>query len=92
MREILSFVFALCLGCGAQESREEAASPEPTEAPAGDVDTPEEQGEPDDEEALSDEEALPQAYGEAELDAMSEDELEAACFQGSHAACDRLGH
>lgn len=32
------------------------------------------------------------SYSEAELDAMDPAALEAACFQGSTAACDRLGH
>lgn len=32
------------------------------------------------------------SYSEAELDAMEPPALEAACFQGSTAACDRLGH
>ncbi len=32
------------------------------------------------------------AYDDAALDAMEERDLEAACFAGSTAACDRLGH
>lgn len=34
----------------------------------------------------------PPALGDEDLDAMDEPALEAACFAGSSAACDRLGH
>ena len=34
----------------------------------------------------------PPAYGEGTLDEMDQAALEAACMQGSTAACDRLGH
>ena len=79
-----ALVLALLLSCGPSEEEAPAA-----EAPA------EAEAEPElDEEPLiepEEEEPLP-ALGERELDEMDQPALEAACFGGSTAACDRLGH
>ncbi|WP_053230429.1 hypothetical protein [Sandaracinus amylolyticus] len=47
---------------------------------------------PDEPEEAPDEPAPPPSFGDAELDAMDRAGLESACFAGSTAACDRLGH
>lgn len=85
MRVALAFALLL-LACGPAE--EEAPAAEPTEAPAEAEPEPEAlepAAEPEEEEPLP-------ALGEQELDAMDRPALEAACFGGSTAACDRLGH
>jgi hypothetical protein len=61
-----------------------APSPPPVVEPAP---APEETAPPEEPEAI-----VAPSYSEAELDAMDPAALEAACFQGSTAACDRLGH
>jgi len=72
-----------------------ACGPEQEEAPAVEAAPAEAATEPAEEDELFDEpeeeEPLP-ALGERELDAMDQPALEAACFGGSTAACDRLGH
>ena len=84
MRSLLALPLLLALACG----EERPPTPPAPEAPAAEP--------TDEDEALLDEELLeddaPPSLGESELDAMSEPELEAACFQGSTGACDRLGH
>lgn len=62
------------------------ATPPPQVAPAPEP-TPTEEEPPDEPDTL-----VAPSYSEAELDAMEPPALEAACFQGSTAACDRLGH
>ena len=59
-------------------------NPTPTPVPANAERTEEPFDEPEPE--------APANPTNAELDQMEERELEAACFDGSHAACDRLGH
>lgn len=88
MRKTWMLLSMLAFACS-EEPTPEATAPEPEvaeESPA----------EPEVEDELLDEpepeEGPGHAYDEAELDRMSEEELEAACFQGAHAACDRLGH
>ena len=70
------------LGCGTRA----APAPEPAPPPA-----PVAEPEP---EVVDDPqpEPPPRTLSDAELDAMEGSELEAACFAGSTAACDRLGH
>ena len=83
-----AFAFAFAFACG---SAEEA----PTEAPAASPAPPPGVPDPDPDPLLEepeDEGQRPPALGEAQLDAMEQPELEAACFAGSTAACDRLGH
>ncbi|MBO6939944.1 MAG: hypothetical protein JJ863_33545 [Deltaproteobacteria bacterium] len=81
----LALLLLLALACGPSEEEAPAAA-EPQEA---------EPAEPEEAEPLAEEpeedEPLP-ALGEQELDDMDQPALEAACFQGSTAACDRLGH
>ncbi|MAQ18874.1 MAG: hypothetical protein CMN30_29265 [Sandaracinus sp.] len=77
-------LFVLALACGPDP--DPAPSPDPRPEPAAEV-------EPDPLLEEDGEELEPAApLDEAALDAMEEPELEAACFQGSTAACDRLGH
>jgi hypothetical protein len=84
MRAALTFALLL-LACGPSE-QEAAPATEP--APAA-----EPEAAPEPEPLAEPEEEQPQpALGEAELDAMDRPALEAACFGGSNAACDRLGH
>lgn len=78
----LALVGAL-LGCGADE-------PAPEPPPEPEVEEPEQEPEPELEEEELDE--TPPSFTRAELDAMEPAELEQACFYGSQAACDRLGH
>ncbi len=40
----------------------------------------------------SNDQVIAPSFSEAELDAMDTPALEAACFEGATAACDRLGH
>lgn len=70
------------VGCGTRS----APPPEPAREPATARET-EAEAETETEPA-----GRPPSYGDAELDAMEEPELQAACFAGSTAACDRLGH
>lgn len=68
-----------------------ACDPEPEPTPVAPPPVPEVEvmePEPDDE----GEEAVTPVYDDAALDEMEERDLEAACFEGSTAACDRLGH
>jgi len=78
--------FILCaglLGCGdTQPAPARPAPPPPAAAPS-----PEEPAEEPAEEEEPPVEAAP-----LDVDRMSRPELEAACFQGSQAACDLLGH
>ncbi len=77
-------VIGALLGCGGEP--EEAAPVEPpTEAPA----EPEELEEVEEPE---EEDETPPSFTRAELDAMERPQLEEACYAGSQAACDRLGH
>ncbi len=79
-------VIAALLGCGGEP--EEAAPVEPpTETPA-EAETEIE----DEEEELEEEDDTPPSFTRAELDAMERPQLEEACYAGSQAACDRLGH
>lgn len=77
-------VAGLLLGCGAEE-----AAPAPVETVEVAEPVPEDDLLEEDDE-LPDE--APPSYSTEELDAMERPELEQACFTGSQAACDRLGH
>lgn len=76
-------LMAALVGCGA----EEPAMPEP---PPPEIEAPEPELEPELEDEELDE--TPPSFTTAELDAMERPQLEEACFAGSQAACDRLGH
>jgi hypothetical protein len=64
-----------------------AAAPSPPVVEPAPTPAPEETPPPEEPETI-----VAPSYSEAELDAMDPAALEAACFQGSTAACDRLGH
>ena len=83
MRAALALALLLA-ACGPKEEEAPAAPAEPAEV------EPEAAEEPAFDEPEEDE-PLP-ALGERELDEMDQPALEAACFGGSTAACDRLGH
>lgn len=79
----LLLLIAFSVGCGAEPAEtapQESAPAETPQEPAQEEDFPEE-----DEVPLAGED-------EEDVDAMDEHALEAACFAGSQAACDRLGH
>lgn len=81
---LLRLLLLGALACGAEEAAEPAATPTPVEQP---------EPEPEEEEEIEEEEeATPPSFTRAELDAMERPELEQACFAGSQAACDRMGH
>lgn len=86
---LLAAALASGLGCSDPES---ARSPSPTgtvgEARAEDEAPVDDEALPGEEEA----EELAEPDPLLDLDTMERSELEAACFQGSQAACDRLGH
>ncbi len=84
MRRVLPLLL-VSLACGSAESEAPPASPEVTEHSVP---------EPAAEEIVEEEEEEqgPPSLGGADLDAMDRGELEAACYQGSNSACDRLGH
>jgi len=77
-------VLLLSLACGPSEEEAPAEAPAETAEPEPAVEEPM-IDEPEEEEPLP-------ALGERELDEMDQPDLEAACFGGSTAACDRLGH
>ena len=85
----VAFALALFLtACGPKEE----ASPSPPARPAeAEPEAAAEEPNFDEAEEEAEEAPLP-ALGERELDAMDAPALEAACFGGSTAACDRLGH
>lgn len=87
MRALLALAIVLAsAACGPNEAEE---APATQAAPAAPAPAP-----PEEEPLLEgpeEDEPLP-ALGEEELDAMDRPALEAACFGGSTAACDRLGH
>ena len=82
---LLRLLLLGALACGA----EEAATPEPTPEPVQEEPEVEEEEELDEEDELDE---APPSFTTSELDAMERPELEQACFAGSQAACDRLGH
>ncbi|MCB9601772.1 MAG: hypothetical protein H6724_19220 [Sandaracinus sp.] len=85
LRRMRFFALALFLLTACDEAPAPSAPPAP--APAPEAPAVEEEAPP----PVEDEVVAP-SYSEAELDAMEAPELESACFQGSTAACDRLGH
>jgi len=84
MRALVLLASSLVFACGEDPAPE--APPEETPAVAEEQEVAEVEEETDDLE-----EEVP-SLGETDLDAMERGELEAACFQGSQSACDRLGH
>lgn len=82
---VLSLMVAVITACGprAEEPAPPARDPSAVRAE-----------EPADEPLLDDEEetSQPPSLSDEELDAMDRPELESACYAGSSAACDRLGH
>lgn len=80
----LAAVVACASGCDDQDCA--AATPEPPPPREPSIEPIEEE----DDESVDEE--VPEEEAPLDVDAMSEDELESACFQGSQAACDRLGH
>jgi len=89
MRGTWLLLLMLAFACTEEPATPETPAPEP-EVTAEIV--PEEESDDELLDETESEEGPSHAYDEAELDRMSEEELEAACFQGAHAACDRLGH
>lgn len=87
--KLLCCVGALLLAgqCG------DSPAPEPEES-VEEVAEPELAPDEDDEELDEDDplDEPPRALSEDQIEAMSRGELEAACYQGSTAACDALGH
>jgi hypothetical protein len=83
-RSAIAMVLVLA-GCGGGSTGSPAPE-ERTVAPSG---PPEDSA---DEPPAMDDDPPPAAIDGAELDAMERSELEAACYAGSSAACDRLGH
>lgn len=81
-------VIAALLGCGGEP--EEAAPVEPPTETTAEPET--EIEEEEEEEELEEEDDTPPSFTRAELDAMERPQLEEACYAGSQAACDRLGH
>ena len=92
-------LLALLLACGPESSPVRAPAEAPPEAPApseepavhGEGEEQDGEDAPGPEGAVGPDDA-PHAYDERSLDAMDHAALEAACMQGSTAACDRLGH
>jgi len=84
MRAALALALVLA-ACGPKEEEAPAAPAEPAEV------EPEAAAEEPAFDEPEEDEPLP-ALGERELDEMDQPALEAACFGGSTAACDRLGH
>ncbi len=87
-RALVLLAFALC-ACN------ETRSPEaPATAHAAPTTPPAPVGQPEPEPARDPAPEGDEPEDEAPLDVerMNEDELETACFEGSQAACDRLGH
>ena len=85
-------LLVLLAACGPRSDEAAPAPEEAEEAPAQAVEAVEAESDELAEPAIDEEEDTLPALGEAELDAMEQPELEAACFAGSTAACDRLGH
>ncbi|MFT5353030.1 MAG: hypothetical protein ACI9KE_000227 [Polyangiales bacterium] len=81
---IAALSLILGVACGGDETTDPAEPTEPETRQAVDPVLEE----PDDEELLEDEEEPL----DVDVDEMDEHALEAACFAGQQAACDRLGH
>ena len=82
---LLRLLLLGALACGAEEAQ---PAPEPVEEPEMlEPDELEVEDEEDEEDEVS-----PPSFTAAELEGMERPELEQACFDGSQAACDRLGH
>lgn len=78
------FVIAMLLaGCSERSSPPPAPAPRLVEEPV--VEEPVE-------EPIPEEQQEPPALTDEELEQMDQPALEAACYAGSSAACDRLGH
>lgn len=73
----------ILLGCGTRAAPAPEPAPPPAPAPVAEPEAEVDDPQP---------EPPPRALSDAELDAMEDSELQAACFAGSTAACDRLGH
>ncbi|MDQ3037718.1 MAG: hypothetical protein M3Y87_35320 [Myxococcota bacterium] len=81
---VLSVTVLSACGPRAEEPAPPARDPSAVRAPSE---------EPIDEPMLDEEEMpAPPSLDDAQLDAMDRPDLEAACYAGSSAACDRLGH
>jgi hypothetical protein len=80
MRTLLLAIALASCGPRAEPAPAARAAPTPRRAESATAEEPDEPV------------AAPPTYFDPELDRMTRDELEAACYQGSTAACDRLGH
>lgn len=90
---LLVILFLVAPAACGSEAPEGSPISEPVVAPTVEAPTPEAVAEDDfpDDPQLEEGDMVPTPTA-AELESMGRPELEAACFAGSTAACDRLGH
>ena len=86
-RRLTALVAALVLSAGVA-----CDEPPPTAAPSAPPDQPSQPQRADEPADEIEDEAPPAAEAPLDVDSLDQPALEAACFEGSQAACDRLGH
>ncbi|MEM9072043.1 MAG: hypothetical protein AAGE52_26290 [Myxococcota bacterium] len=87
---VRAIALVLLVGCGSSESPPPTEAPPETQSSRASEPVVEDEDEADEAEELAEEEA--EEGPPRSLDDMDRGELEAECYEGRQAACDRLGH